>query len=100
MRPGARCRPRARRDQCPRAPWRRRQRPVSCASIVAPGLRRRAASARGVPRTLSGTRVRPPYNEFMTVTEISADPQEAEFQRLIDADQRIEPRDWMPDAYR
>src|SRR5476651_2663573 len=28
-------------------------------------------------------------------------PQEAaEFQRLIDADQRIEPRDWMPDAYR
>jgi len=28
------------------------------------------------------------------------DPLEAEFQRLIDADQRIEPRDWMPDAYR
>jgi ring-1,2-phenylacetyl-CoA epoxidase subunit PaaA len=30
----------------------------------------------------------------------AAEPQEAEFQRLIDADQRIEPRDWMPDAYR
>ncbi len=29
-----------------------------------------------------------------------ADPLEAEFQRLIDADQRIEPRDWMPDGYR
>ena len=29
-----------------------------------------------------------------------ADPREAEFQALIDADQRIEPRDWMPDAYR
>ncbi len=28
------------------------------------------------------------------------DALEAEFQRLIDADQRIEPRDWMPDAYR
>jgi ring-1,2-phenylacetyl-CoA epoxidase subunit PaaA len=28
------------------------------------------------------------------------DPREAEFQALIDADQRIEPRDWMPDAYR
>ncbi len=27
-------------------------------------------------------------------------PEEAEFNRLIDADQRIEPRDWMPDAYR
>ena len=24
----------------------------------------------------------------------------AEFERLVDADQRIEPRDWMPDAYR
>ncbi|MEA2638449.1 MAG: ring,2-phenylacetyl-CoA epoxidase subunit PaaA [Chloroflexota bacterium] len=32
--------------------------------------------------------------------EIVADPLEAEFQRLIDADQRIEPRDWMPDGYR
>jgi len=29
-----------------------------------------------------------------------ADPREAEFQALIDTDQRIEPRDWMPDAYR
>src|SRR6202166_4293967 len=29
-----------------------------------------------------------------------ADPREAEFQALIDADQRIEPRDWMPDGYR
>jgi ring-1,2-phenylacetyl-CoA epoxidase subunit PaaA len=29
-----------------------------------------------------------------------ADPREAEFDALIDADQRIEPRDWMPDAYR
>jgi ring-1,2-phenylacetyl-CoA epoxidase subunit PaaA len=26
--------------------------------------------------------------------------QRREFERLIDADQRIEPRDWMPDAYR
>ncbi len=26
--------------------------------------------------------------------------EEREFQRLIDADQRIEPRDWMPEAYR
>jgi ring-1,2-phenylacetyl-CoA epoxidase subunit PaaA len=34
------------------------------------------------------------------VPEIVADPLEAEFQRLIDADQRIEPRDWMPDGYR
>jgi len=31
-------------------------------------------------------------------TELSAE--EAEFDRLIAADQRIEPRDWMPDAYR
>src|ERR1700686_1195001 len=29
-----------------------------------------------------------------------ADPRQAEFQALIDADQRIEPSDWMPDAYR
>jgi ring-1,2-phenylacetyl-CoA epoxidase subunit PaaA len=29
-----------------------------------------------------------------------ADPRQAEFDALIDADQRIEPRDWMPDAYR
>jgi ring-1,2-phenylacetyl-CoA epoxidase subunit PaaA len=29
-----------------------------------------------------------------------ADPREAEFQALIDSDQRIEPRDWMPDGYR
>jgi ring-1,2-phenylacetyl-CoA epoxidase subunit PaaA len=28
------------------------------------------------------------------------DPREAAFQALIDADQRIEPRDWMPDGYR
>jgi ring-1,2-phenylacetyl-CoA epoxidase subunit PaaA len=34
------------------------------------------------------------------VPETVADPLEAEFQRLIDADQRIEPRDWMPDGYR
>ncbi len=33
-------------------------------------------------------------------TDGGADPLEAEFQRLIDADQRIEPRDWMPEAYR
>ena len=33
-------------------------------------------------------------------TDGGADPVEAEFQRLIDADQRIEPRDWMPEAYR
>jgi ring-1,2-phenylacetyl-CoA epoxidase subunit PaaA len=34
------------------------------------------------------------------VPETVADPLEAEFQRLIDADQRIEPRDWMPNGYR
>jgi ring-1,2-phenylacetyl-CoA epoxidase subunit PaaA len=34
------------------------------------------------------------------VPEIVADPLEADFQRLIDADQRIEPRDWVPDGYR
>jgi ring-1,2-phenylacetyl-CoA epoxidase subunit PaaA len=34
------------------------------------------------------------------VPETVASPPEAEFQRLIDADQRIEPRDWMPDGYR
>jgi len=28
------------------------------------------------------------------------DALEAEFQRLVDTDQRIEPRDWMPDGYR
>jgi ring-1,2-phenylacetyl-CoA epoxidase subunit PaaA len=32
------------------------------------------------------------------VADMSAE--EAEFARLIEADQRIEPRDWMPDAYR
>jgi ring-1,2-phenylacetyl-CoA epoxidase subunit PaaA len=47
---------------------------------------------RGMQRLYNG-------NE-MTTQPIAADPQEAEFQRLIDADQRIEPRDWMPDAYR
>ena len=31
-------------------------------------------------------------------TELSAE--EREFNRLIEADQRVEPRDWMPDAYR
>ncbi len=36
----------------------------------------------------------------MTTQAPAADPQEAAFQQLIDADQRIEPRDWMPDAYR
>ncbi len=36
----------------------------------------------------------------MTVTETVVDPREVEFQRLIDSDQRIEPRDWMPDGYR
>ncbi len=34
------------------------------------------------------------------MTETAADPLEAEFQRLIDTDQRIEPRDWMPEGYR
>jgi ring-1,2-phenylacetyl-CoA epoxidase subunit PaaA len=34
------------------------------------------------------------------VPEIVADHFEVEFQRLIDADQRIEPRDWMPEGYR
>jgi ring-1,2-phenylacetyl-CoA epoxidase subunit PaaA len=34
------------------------------------------------------------------VPEIVADHLEVEFQRLIDADQRIEPRDWMPEGYR
>src|ERR1700693_4302047 len=33
-----------------------------------------------------------------TVAEKS--PEERQFDRLIEADQRIEPRDWMPDAYR
>jgi ring-1,2-phenylacetyl-CoA epoxidase subunit PaaA len=36
----------------------------------------------------------------MTVIETAADPLDAEFQRLIDSDQRIETRDWMPDGYR
>ncbi len=31
---------------------------------------------------------------------VIADPEEAAFQALIDSDQRIEPRDWMPDGYR
>ena len=35
-----------------------------------------------------------------TVAAVASDPHEAEFQALIDADQRIEPRDWMPDGYR
>jgi len=34
------------------------------------------------------------------VPEIVADPLEVEFQRLVDTDQRIEPRDWMPEGYR
>ena len=69
--------------------------------IVASALRRPSRTTVGeAGDRLPGTRVRPPYNEFMTVTETAADPLEAEFQRLIDADQRIEPRDWMPDAYR
>jgi ring-1,2-phenylacetyl-CoA epoxidase subunit PaaA len=34
-----------------------------------------------------------------TAAEGTAD-QQREFERLIDSDQRIEPRDWMPDAYR
>jgi ring-1,2-phenylacetyl-CoA epoxidase subunit PaaA len=29
-----------------------------------------------------------------------SDPREAEFQALVDADGRVEPRDWMPDDYR
>src|SRR5579862_6545282 len=35
-----------------------------------------------------------------TFSAVVSDPREAEFQALIDADQRIEPRDWMPDGYR
>ena len=35
-----------------------------------------------------------------TATGAVTDPREGEFQALIDADQRIEPRDWMPDGYR
>jgi ring-1,2-phenylacetyl-CoA epoxidase subunit PaaA len=35
-----------------------------------------------------------------TAASAGPDPREAEFQALIDADQRIEPRDWMPEAYR
>src|ERR1017187_4967388 len=35
-----------------------------------------------------------------TAASAGPDPREAEFQALIDADQRIEPRDWMPGAYR
>jgi ring-1,2-phenylacetyl-CoA epoxidase subunit PaaA len=38
----------------------------------------------------------------MTITELNSVDAEAqaEFDALIDADQRIEPRDWMPEAYR
>ena len=36
----------------------------------------------------------------VTAEAVNADPREAAFEALIDADQRIEPRDWMPDAYR
>ncbi|MDT7622216.1 MAG: ring,2-phenylacetyl-CoA epoxidase subunit PaaA, partial [Pseudonocardiales bacterium] len=37
----------------------------------------------------------------MTTTEHHAEPSvEALFDGTIAADQRIEPRDWMPDAYR
>jgi len=32
--------------------------------------------------------------------EVISDPHEAEFRALIDSDQRIEPRDWMPNGYR
>jgi len=39
----------------------------------------------------------PPAEEF-TPEELT--PEEREFDRLIAADQRVEPRDWMPDAYR
>jgi ring-1,2-phenylacetyl-CoA epoxidase subunit PaaA len=35
-----------------------------------------------------------------TAAAVISDPLEAAFQALIDSDQRIEPRDWMPDAYR
>src|SRR5580692_11283335 len=35
-----------------------------------------------------------------TAAAVISDPQEADFQALIDSDQRIEPRDWMPDGYR
>jgi ring-1,2-phenylacetyl-CoA epoxidase subunit PaaA len=34
------------------------------------------------------------------IAEPSADDAQAEFDAIIEADQRIEPRDWMPDAYR
>ncbi|MGV9195534.1 1,2-phenylacetyl-CoA epoxidase subunit PaaA [Microbacterium sp. MC2] len=38
---------------------------------------------------------------MMTTTQIGADAeQQAEFDALIAADQRIEPRDWMPEGYR
>ena len=33
-------------------------------------------------------------------TSVPEDGKEAEFQRLIEAEERIEPGDWMPDAYR
>src|SRR5688572_31643950 len=33
-------------------------------------------------------------------TGTATDPRELEFQALIDADGRIEPRDWMPEKYR
>lgn len=35
-----------------------------------------------------------------TIAEPSADRVQAEFDAIIEADQRIEPRDWMPEAYR
>ena len=37
----------------------------------------------------------------MSTTETAALPTELQaFEDLVDADQRVEPRDWMPDAYR
>ena len=36
----------------------------------------------------------------MTTAVLDAEAEQAAFDALIEADQRIEPRDWMPDAYR
>src|SRR5665213_3635956 len=43
-----------------------------------------------------------PADKSAAVADVTVDKsaEEREFDRLIEADQRIEPRDWMPDAYR
>ena len=36
----------------------------------------------------------------MSTTTMTEEEQQAHFDALIEADQRIEPRDWMPEKYR